>query len=75
MQQNFGYLGAALGNQAAQNFKNQQGWSSNQAQARQASSQYRLGRRGFEVQRGMDAQGQRDKMLGFGVNALAGLMR
>lgn len=75
MTANFGYLGASLNNQAAQGFQNAQGWGANYARNRQASNQYKLARRGFEVQKGMDAQGQRDKMLGFGVNALAGLMR
>lgn len=75
MTANFGYLGASGANKAQQGFQNQQGWANAHAQARQASNQYRLGRRGFDVQRSLDAQGQRDKMLGFGVNALAGLMR
>lgn len=72
---NFGYLGAAYGNKAQQGFQNQQGWASNYAQNRQANNQYQLGRRGFELQRTMDNQANKDKYLQFGVGALAGLMK
>jgi hypothetical protein len=75
MTANFGYLGASFNNKAQQGFQNSQAWGNNYAQNRQANNQYKLARRGFGVQKGMDAQNQRDKMLGFGVNALAGLMR
>jgi hypothetical protein len=75
MTANFGYLGASFNNKAQQGFQNSQAWGNNYAQNRQASNQYKMARRGLDVQKGMDAQNQRDKMLGFGVNALAGLMR
>jgi hypothetical protein len=75
MAANFGYLGASFNNKAQQGFQNSQAWGNNYAQNRQANNQYKMARRGFEVQKGMDAQNQRDKTLQFGVNALAGLMR
>lgn len=75
MTANYGYLGASLNNKAQQGFQNSQAWGNNYAQNRQANNQYKTARRGLEVQKGMDAQGRRDKTLGFGVNALAGLMR
>lgn len=73
--QNFGYLGASGANKAQQGFQNQQGWSNAYSQNRQANNQYSLARRGFQMQKTMDTQNQKDKMLQFGVNALAGLMR
>lgn len=73
--QNFGYLGAAGSNKAQQGFQNQQGWSNAYSQNRQGNNQYNFARRGFQVQKSMDSQNQKDKMLQFGVNALAGLMR
>lgn len=73
--QNFGYLGASGANKAQQGFQNQQGWSNAYSQNRQANNQYSLARRGLQVQKTMDTQNQKDKMLQFGVNALAGLMR
>lgn len=72
---NYGYLGAAWGNQAQQGYQNNQGWANSAAQNRQANNQYDLSRRSFNLQKFQDSQGQRDKMLQFGVGALSGLMR
>ena len=72
---NFGYLGASWGNQANNGRQSAQAWGTAYGQNRQQQNQYNLAHRGFQVQKMQDANSQRDKMLQFGVGALAGLIR
>lgn len=69
------YRGALWGGLAD---RRQQG-AQNMLQMRQQyapqMSQYRMGRQQFGFQQAANRMGQRDKMFGFGLNALAGLMR
>jgi hypothetical protein len=72
---NFGYLGASWGNAANTQRQNSQAWANQYSQNRQQQNQYNLSRRQFGVQKTMDANARNNKMLQFGVNALAGLMQ
>lgn len=72
---NYGYLGASWGNQANANRAN----ATNQAQYQQKflpqRQQQAFGRTQFRQQQGLNRIGQRDRMFGFGINALTGLMQ
>lgn len=69
------YRGAVWGGLA--NMRQADAQNSLQMQQRYAPqmSQYRFGRQQFGTQQASNRMGQRDKMFGFGMNALAGLMR
>jgi hypothetical protein len=75
MATNFGYLGASWGNKANQGSQNYQAWGNAYGQNRQAQNQYNLANRGFNIQKNLDANSQRDQMLRFGVGALTGLLK
>ena len=73
--QSYGYTGALWANQA--NLGRQQAQSTAQAYQQYApqASSYRINRRQNANQQIINSVNNKDKMFGFGVNALAGLMR
>lgn len=72
---NYGYLGASWANQANANRKNATNQSQFQSQFLPQRQQQAFGRYQFRQQQGLNKIGERDKMFGFGINALTGLMK
>lgn len=71
----YAYLGAAWGNNAAAGRKNAQQWGQYNAANAQQASGLRIGGRQNQQQRYLNQMQQRDKTLQFGLSALGGLLR